>query len=232
VTWRLGADDDVTLRRACQVVRTHLPETLAASTPDGLSGGGVRLAAQVKFSRSRQLPLGGDHIATVSRSVLAAVAAASPKETVLLQVVLGGRRRPHRVPDGHHDETSRRALADKHSQYGFGCALRIAAQSGHEARVRQLIRDVAAGLRGLERPGVCLRVTPICLGTVSHVRSPFLWPLELSTTDLVPLLGWPVAEAPDAALPGVPPRHPRLLPALPAHPTRGGDAHSVVGLEQ
>ncbi|UJH70451.1 type IV secretory system conjugative DNA transfer family protein [Ornithinimicrobium sp. INDO-MA30-4] len=58
-------------------------------------------------------------------------------------------------------------------------------------------------------------------GSFDTARSPYLWPLELSIDELVPMLGWPVASKPDVELPGVPSRHPVQLVATSEVPKTG-----------
>lgn len=219
VSWRLGADDDVTVRKAARLVTTHVPEARISAGSDPPDSDDLTVAGQIKISKNRQLPLANPDAAGVTRGLLGALAQASPAELVRLQLVLGARTWPHRPPDAVVGD--RRRLAGKHEQHGFGCALRIAARSGSQARAGQLVTGVAAALRGLESPDVAITLGRVGTRSVATASSPFLWPLWLSVDDLVPLLAWPTSADQDAALPGVPPRHPKLLPALKAHPTDG-----------
>jgi hypothetical protein len=221
VTWRLGADDDVTVRKAARIVRTHLPESRVEPVePVEMDDvGSLTVAAQIKISRNRQLPLADPLKADVTRALLGALSQASPAELLRVQLVLGARTWPHRPPETSGGTRGR--LAGKHEQHGFGCALRVAARSGEEHRARQLVTGVAAALRGLESPEVAITLGRVGTRTVATASSPFLWPLWLSVDDVVPLLAWPTSTDTHAELPGVPPRHPKLLPALPVHPDTG-----------
>lgn len=224
VTWRLGADDDVALRKAAHVIRTHLPDAVVTPLTDCGRGsdvgtGGPTTAAQLRIPGARHLPLAERDTESVTRSLLAALAAPGTHEQLRLQVLLGVRTWPRTAPA--QDDARRPAVDAKHGQHGFGCAIRIAASSGSTARARQLVNQAAAASRGLETPGVAISLRRIGARTVTGASSPFCWPLWLSVDDLVPLTGWPVTADRTAELPGVPPRHPRLLPATGAHPEGG-----------
>lgn len=220
IVWRLGADDDVALRKAAHVIRTHLPDTQITPVTDEFDrADGLTAAAQLRMSGARHLPLAERDTASVTRSLLAALAQAGKKEQLRLQIVLGARTWPRTAPQ--RDDVRRPVLEAKHSQHGFGCAIRIAAHSGSEARARQLVNLAAAALRGLETPGVAITLGRVGIRTVASVSSPFCWPLWLSVDDLIPLTAWPVSDDRNVELPGLPPRHPKLLPVTTAHPEAG-----------
>lgn len=220
IVWRLGADDDVALRKAAHVIRTHLPDTRIAPIADEFDGADeLTAAAQLRISGARHLPLAERDTESVTRSLLAALAQAGTKEKVRFQIVLGARTWPRTAPE--RNDVRRPVLEAKHSQHGFGCAIRIAAHSGTEARARQLVNLAAASLRGLETPGVAITLGRVGIRTVASVSSPLCWPLWLSVDDLVPLTAWPVSDDRNVELPGLPPRHPKLLPATASHPETG-----------
>ncbi|WP_052595715.1 type IV secretory system conjugative DNA transfer family protein [Luteipulveratus mongoliensis] len=220
LSWRIGADDDVVVRKATHIVATHLPDTLVGATSDTFADvGDLLVAAQVKVSRSRHLPLADPETSSVTRSLLGALSQVSPTELIRFQLVLGARTWPHRPPQ--RTDARPADLATRHGQHGFGCAIRIAARSGTEARAKQLVGSVGAALRGLESPEMAITLGRVGTRSVATASSPFLWPLWLSVDDLVPLLAWPTSVDPKAELPGVPPRHPKLLPARSVHPSEG-----------
>lgn len=250
---RLGTDDDLALRRACHVVRTHVPAVVVATAPadgddsglqqpevtkttnlfDAISGisddsskQAFTVAAQVRISRSRQLPLGADDPDVAVRAVLGALAQTRRGEQLRLQLVLGSRTHPTLPPS--HDAIAggraaplKAATVQRAEQPGFGCALRIAASAGTSARAHSLVSQVGAALQSRQAPGVRVNLSRVSPRSVALANSPFLWPLWLSVSDLTTLTGWPVSSDQDAALPGIRPRHPRLLPALPVHATKG-----------
>ncbi|RNI20722.1 type IV secretory system conjugative DNA transfer family protein [Flexivirga caeni] len=225
VSWRLGADDDVALRKALHVLRTHVPEVLVSLSQPVMpvEGDQVKLAATLRIASHRARPLragSGTEQLAVTRSLLATLAQAGTKEALRFQLVLGVRTWPRRLStaNGHKAPADEAA---KLGQHGFGCCIRVLAISGSKERAGHLIGQVGAALRGLEAPGQAVRLVGCSPKSVTAVSSPFLWPLSLSVADLVPL-GLPVADKPDTALPGLRPRHPRLLPANSAHPMTGG----------
>lgn len=229
VSWRLGADDDVALRKALHVLRTHIPSVLISPRTATSSPAGVPLAATVRISGHRFQPLhAGDHgeQLAITRSLLAALAEAGVNELLRFQLVLGARNRP-RKPSTHGGRSGHGATAvpadeaAKLGQHGFGCCIRVLAISGSKARAGHLIGQLGAALRGLEAPDQTVRLVGCSPKSVTSVSSPFLWPLSLTVADLVPL-GLPVADKPDTTLPGLRPRHPRLLAATSAHPKHGG----------
>jgi len=231
VAWRIGAGDDVTLRKACFVVTTHLPGIRVVairSSGSAFTGADdLTTAAQLRISRSRYLSLGDRDTDSVTRALLAALAQAGSHETLRFQLLLGVRTWPKAAPQ--RDEARPAALTNRADQHGFGCTIRIAAGTGSDARAAQLVRQVGAAFRGLEITGVQISLGRIGVRSVISVSSPFCWPLWLSCDDLVPICGWPVSNDTDTELPGMPPRHPKLLPALSAHPRSGvvvGDSTS------
>lgn len=216
--WRIGGalGQMAQLRRA---VTTHLPD--ADLNTSGIHGDfdDLSLAGSLHMTRNRELPLGRDQRGDVARSLLAVFAATKHSEVLRLQVILGRRTAPKRAPE--LDGISRTVIAGKHGQHGFGCAIRFASAARHEDRARNLLRDAAAALQGLEVPGVRISIKRSRTGSVVGARSPFLWPLWLSIEDLVPLLAWPVTNDSERDLPGVPKAHPKLLPATAQHPKDG-----------
>lgn len=219
LAWRLGGEP-AAVTRAVAVLRAQLPElrsqpaaSLFAEVDQITTAGNLRIRA------SRNLPLGSEQTEPVVRAVLGALAAIRGEESLRLQLILGPRTKPRRAVE--IDGISRNLTTRKAGQHGFGCALRLAAQAADEPRARQLLGQVAAALRGLEMPGVTISLGRVGVRSVADVRSPLLWPLWLSVDDLVPLLGWPVATNAEAELPGMPPHHPKLLPATSGHLRRG-----------
>lgn len=164
------------------------------------------LAVQVRLPGSDRLPLTDDKAGLVARGVLDALAHAGKGEMLQLQLVLGRRLRPHRVPEP--EVADRRLALAKFSQHGFECALRVAAAAQTQDRARQLVAGVGAALHGVEAPGVRRVLHRISPRSVVSVTNPW-WPLLLRVSDIVPLLGWPTAEPP---LPGVPDPRPRVMP--------------------
>ena len=214
IAWRLGADRSVT-PRVMAALRVSLPG-LRATDSIPLAGVSTTQAAGVHLPGHRQRPVQSANVESVARAVLGALSQAGGNERVRLQLILGPRYRPRRLTDIEPD-IRRDALA-KYGQYRFGCSLRIGASAATPQRTRRLIDGVVAALRGMEAPGARLVLRRATVGAVEQARSPWLWPLELSIDELIPMLGWPVASKPDVDLPGVASRHPVQLVASSAVP--------------
>ena len=229
VSWRIGVEAYAT-QRVLGVLTTHLPGVRtsppAREDPSVLQ---IQAAASVHLPGTDRLPLDTERgTEPVTRALLAALASARSCEVIRLQLILGPHLRPRRMQDV--DPVERRAVTRKLSQHGFGCALRIAASANDDDRARRLVTQVGAALRGLEVPGASVQLRRASAGSVASAKSPWLWPLWLRISDLVPLLAWPTAEPP---LPGVPDQHPRLLAPSKAIPSRGrAIGLSVTNLER
>lgn len=217
--WRIGAAESV-LPKVRAVLRAQIPNVRIIPTEATFADADIDQAASVAAPHSRALPLRHDTVAVeqVTRQLFEVLASTGTTELVRLQLILGPRTTPKIAPV--IDGITRTKVEGKFGEYGFGCALRIAARSGHEARARSLINGVAAAFHVLDVPGMTLRLRGQGRRAVHDVRTPFFWPLWLSVDDLVPLMGWPVADN-DTALPGLPPRHPKLMPATTAHARTG-----------
>ena len=223
VSWRLGTDRD-RMARVIETIRPHLgglrvDQADARDTPPTPT-----VAAGLNIRGHRQTSLDVGRREPVARSVLAALACARADESVRLQVVLGARYAPRRAPRPESSRTNapavmRRELALKLGQARFGCAVRLAA-SADESRSRLLVGGVLSAFRGLEAPGVTTSLRRSSVRAVLAANAPFVWPLELTVSEVTALLGWPLA-AKETELPGVPSRHPRLLPAVPAIRSQG-----------
>ncbi|WP_295103919.1 type IV secretory system conjugative DNA transfer family protein [uncultured Microbacterium sp.] len=95
------------------------------------------------------------------------------------------------------------------AQPRVGVVVRIGAAADTAKRRRALTWELFGALQPLESPGVRLSLTR---DTPARWRNGRLGPgtkLRLMTSELIPLLGWPLNERP---YPGVPAVHPRLLP--------------------
>lgn len=208
IGWCVGTTRGST-RRVIAALQAHLDGLRVID--DVRSTSQPTQAAQLRAPGHRRHPLKRlPSIEPATRSVLTALAQATTDERLRMQIILGPRRRPRSFSDA--TGARRQDVLQKYAEYRFECTLRIAASETTRERARRLINGVLSALRTLEAPGVQLRLSRASEASVLHGRSPYLWPLELSISELIPLLGWPVAEHADAELPGVPARHPILLP--------------------
>lgn len=222
VEWRLGTPP-ARLERVLAAIRPHLGE-LRVEAPRRAASPEVAIAARLHIRGHRQASLDIGQREPVARGVLAALSAARVKETVRLQVVLGPRYLPRRAPrpatlPDSRATAERRDLTLKLGQARFGCTVRIAA-SASEPRAGVLVSGVISALRGLAAPGAAVSTRRSLRWAVTTAEPPFLWPLHLTVSEVTAVLGWPLATK-DTALPGVPARHPRLLPVGPAVRSQG-----------
>jgi hypothetical protein len=175
------------------------------------------------------LALGVDRIASVSRSTLAALAATGKGESIVLQVLLGGRLRPTMVARGASDphdswfdllqHGSRAASAEVRSSmrtrtsgHGFHATIRIGAHAATKERARELTVGVLGALRVAEASGVHLTFSPEDPIKITDAVQPWRWPLRLSAREATGLMGWPIGVDREVDLPGMPARHPQRLP--------------------
>ncbi len=221
VQWRLGVEGDH-MPRVLAALRAHLPglrsEPIAA-TFDGLQR--VDLAAGLRISGDRRRALKAEATEPVVRGLLASLASTRKREALYVQLILGPRSRPARSPEPRRPQlarTDRAAERRKEAEHSFACTVRIAASSADPARARNLINSAAGSLRGLEVPGVAIRLSRAGVLPFSDARSPWFWTNYLSVSDVLPLTGWPIGELP---LPGVAAAHPKLLPAADVLPSKG-----------
>lgn len=224
VSWRLGAARDH-IGRVVAAMRPHLGE-LRVDKPEPNDASVLPdVAVSLRIRGHRKTSLGIGRREPVARGVLAALAATHLTESLRVQLLLGPRYAPRRVPhqsqaEGGMAVAERRDLTVKLAQARFGCVVRVAA-SGSGRRPRALVGNVLSALRGLEVPGAGLSLRRSSGRAVATAGVPFVWPLELTVSEVTALLGWPLASKDTAALPGVPARHPRLLPVAPAIPSAG-----------
>lgn len=223
VTWFLGAEPAV----AGRAVRAISPYLVGLRATAGRRPVDSTAAAAVRLPGHRRIPMAVGSTEQVARGVLAALSGAHRGELVRLQVILGPRHRPCLTPDVPSQQRTRAGA--KFGEHRFSCELRIGVRARDRARAQRLIGNVAAPLRGLEAPGVALRLKRSSLRALDEMRDPLLWPSELGITELTALLGWPIGPK-DIDLPGVPSPHPRQLPVAAPVPRAGrilGDSTST-----
>jgi len=141
---------------------------------------GVKLAIRGSSARA----LNTARTETTSLAILGVLAQTRSDERLVLQLVLGDRLRPTspEVPaKGTAGAAERRRLqAEKTAMHGFGCTVRIGVCATSTPRARQLIGSLLAALRTAEAPKVTMRLHSESPRAVEHIRSPWLWPLQLS----------------------------------------------------
>lgn len=217
-----------------QALRRLLGDLLPGTTLTGLDQPRLPMQAVGHLSvHPAGLALRTDTAEATTRAVLSTMATRLRSgEGITLQILLGPRRAPGvtpaRVPDPHRpwfdrllsgdrpaSPEVRNQLRQRTSVAGFRTTIRLGAASPDAGRRRRFIVSLLGAVSTAQSPGVhidLVREKPRSLG---EARQPWRWPLQLSTTELVGLLGWPLGEG---DLPGLPPAHPkRLRPADDVH---------------
>lgn len=175
------------------------------------------------------LALNVDRVTATTRAVLAGLASASGNdETLVLQIVMGTRLSPRFISPDVLDPTqhwfdllltgsrtanadTRASLKNRVSLHGCRTTIRIGATADSIGRTRILFTSVLGGLRVAQAAGVRINVAHDSSLHVQHSSLPWRWPLQLSSRELVSLMGWPLDEKGDVTLPGRPPAHPKLV---------------------
>lgn len=145
-------------------------------------------------------------------------------EMIALQVVLGKAHGPQSVRPDVTDPLqplgsrlwhgvkraapeTRRKLQNHASEPRIQVTLRIGVDAPTPARREALARGIFGSLQALDAIGVRLKLIREPAARL-HVAAPTHMKLELTATELTPLLGWPLG---DGDLPGVDPLHPKRL---------------------
>lgn len=186
----------------------------------------VERAGRVQM-RGRYLNLALDGRTETLRAVLAALSAATGKDdTLVLQVILGRALAPELLPTGTPDPTAsvgqvllsgprpaerivHARMQDKLAQYRFRTVVRVGVTSPSPVRRRLLVHGLLAAIRTLQSSGVKISLATKNPTNLDAGLVPLRQPLRLTPEELLPLLAWPIG---DGDLPGLPNRHPELLP--------------------
>ncbi|WP_437770498.1 type IV secretory system conjugative DNA transfer family protein [Arthrobacter sp. KNU40] len=213
-------------RRFAHLLHQLLP-SITLTAPDTRRP--VAKAAALRLSPS-SLAANIDGPEAISRSLLAAISAARFAEDLLvLQLVLGQGHGP-----GFADTTTnptapwwqaissgttqapggvRSSLAGKAAQHSAQALVRIGVAADTSAKRQALALGVLESVGTMEGPGIRAGLVPESAVKLNEARVPKLrWPLRLSIDELAALLAPPLG---GSDLPGMPPLHPKLLPASP-----------------
>jgi hypothetical protein len=176
------------------------------------------------------LPLRSDTVEASTAALFSALAAPlRAGETIVIQIVLGPRLAPRRVPPSMPDPSAtladalthgsrpadaetRQRVKERLSQAGFAATIRLGATSPDTDRRRRFISGMLSALLTLRSPGVRIELIRERPRLLNQVRLPWRWPLSLGVSELAGLLAWPIGKG---NLPGLPPLHPRPLRAAP-----------------
>jgi hypothetical protein len=193
-------------------------------------GPGDRLpmeAAGHLVNRPMGLPLRTDVSDATVRAIYSAFGARRQGESVVVQVVLGRGYAPNAVPSKITDPSAsvwrtlsqgtQPASAEIRSRVravaelpNLEIAIRVGASAATPERRKALVLELFGAFMTSQSPGVRLHLVREQPGLLNDAAVPSRWPMRLSVSELLPLLGWPIG---DDELPGLPAHHPRQLPA-------------------
>lgn len=218
----VGADP-TDLSETLSTLRRLLPG-IAVTTPAPRKE--AERAGRVQM-RGRYLNLALEARTEALRAVLAALSGATGKgDTLVLQVVLGRALAPEHLPSDAPnpdaplgqtllsgsrpaDRPMHARMQQKLAQYRFRTVVRIGVTSPSPVRRRLLVHRLLAAIRTLQSSGVKISLTTKNPANLDAGLIPLRQPLRLTPEELLPLLAWPIG---DGDLPGLPSRHPQLLP--------------------
>lgn len=212
------------IRDLCDAIESLLPNVDTSATDE--SDRPVADRSTKLTIRGQSLPLDTSRSAQASRAVLSALASARFNgEHAVLQVILGSGRPARSSPAKQPDPTqgfvslltkgTRIASAelvarirDKRGESGFRAVIRIAAVAKSEGRTETILRNLLSAIRTLQAPGVRIDFAREASIALDEARVPRQLPLELSSSEVLSLLAWPLEVE---RLPGMPAAHPRQL---------------------
>ncbi|MDQ1039913.1 hypothetical protein QFZ75_006329 [Streptomyces sp. V3I8] len=105
---------------------------------------------------------------------------------------------------------TRSRLKARAGQPGFAATIRLGASSPDPGRRRRFITSLLSAVATAQSPSLRIDLIGESAKRLDEVRTPWRWPLHLSVTELIGLLGWPLG---GDDFPGLPPAHPKLLRA-------------------
>ena len=178
-------------------------------------------AARITTNRSERL-LAVPQVEAATRRLLAAYSELSPGECVTVQVQLGRRRPPRRLPyqswwdvlmNGYRPPANTRL--DKTDRCQYHCvqvSVRIGVAGMSHARARKQLLNIFGAMRSVETSHTRLRLTPESatrLNQASVPWYPFYTTSLLAASEIALLTGWPIG---DSELPVLGPISPRVMP--------------------
>jgi hypothetical protein len=214
--------------RALELLVTSLVPQARIGTPRSVARPSITYGGRLKVSHP-SLALNVDRVTAITRAVLAGLASASDTyEALILQVVIGSRLSPHFVatdalnPAQHWFDLlmtgnrtasadTRASLKTRASLHGCKTTIRIGTTAKTGERKRALIMGLLGGLRVAQAAGTSINFVHENKARLMHASLPWRWPLQLSSRELVSLMGWPLDKSSDVVLPGQPPAHPKLV---------------------
>lgn len=217
------AEDLRWLRRTCHDL---LPGLILDATPT-LRRSTVTTAARVRV-RPPGLALAIERPEEISRALLSALnQQLLDDEQLVVQIILGkrrpGRHRRKKLPDPgqpwwsvslHGTLDAPTAVTRQHDQRylqaGFATCIRFGVRAETAERRGRLLAGLLGGFGTAKAPGVHVDLVRDRPDHLDRAIPPIRTRMAPSAAELVGLLAWPLG---DQDLPGLPPLHPRLLPA-------------------
>lgn len=174
----------------------------------------------------KAMPLRDDATSDLLHGIYSVLAGRRKGETLALQVVLGRGRRPAVVPAkildpstsipelllrgaGSAPSETRRRVAQNAGQARIDVTVRIGVSAAVPERCQQLRGQFLSALEQLEAPGARLSLVNEAPAKWQAAAASPWRALLLTAPQLTGLLAWPLDEL---ELPGLPPRHPKLIP--------------------
>ena len=189
----------------------------------------VTTAARVKV-RPPMLALAIDRPEQVAASILSALnQRLYPGEEMVVQLLFGPRRTPqhHRGPlpdpgqpwwtlltfgENEAPPPVRKQHDQRVLQAGLGTCVRFGVTADSSERRGRLLAGLLGGMSTAKAPSTFVRMTREVASHLNEARAPWRWEFAPAAAELVGLLAWPLG---DRDLPGLPPIHPKVLPAPP-----------------
>ena len=210
------------LTSLARIITDLVPEATVGATPPDRPP--VTLATYVRISGS-DLPLLTHQPEQSNRAILAALAAATGNQDELVFQVVVGRGLPPRLGDMVRDPTQswvdalahgyrkpspevRRRLEAKRSEPALAVMVYVGASAFAETRARYLMSQVLTALRTVQSPGTRLDLMRERAFTLDNPAMPPTRTPQLSCSEMLALLGWPVGQE---TAPGLPSPHPKPL---------------------
>lgn len=210
------------VHRLSHLLRDHLPDVATTRAPERVAA----TEAGRLMLRPDGMPLRTDNIDQVTRALLSALATPlKDRETQAVQIILGPRR-PARAlhPDAASPHLGwwdlllhgarpasgeeRRQLRQRAEEAGFAACVRIGTSGTNEARSRRLSIGLQSALSTAKGVGVRMDFVHEDTRLINEATRPRRWSPELSVSELLGLLAWPLG---DDELPGMPALHPKPL---------------------
>lgn len=176
--------------------------------------------------------------ATMSASILTNFSTITESETLMMQWVIAPAAPEHlpihgaaktndmsftsffRGPEATKDEVNDRRA--KLSEMNMHAVLRVGAVAATRVRAQHMVQGVLASLDSARGPSTRFKQRMFSTGDVQrridHATTPFDFPAKLSISELASVIGWHYG---DLAIPGMPARVARYLPAPAAVPAKG-----------